>query len=88
MDVAAALRERHALQRHGGNLRRLCGGGKASGLKGDKLRSGFGIAASFAAGIRCNFGTMTKPFMSAGPRKTASPPRCSLRAVSPPIRML
>ncbi|HYJ16865.1 MAG TPA: MmgE/PrpD family protein [Candidatus Limnocylindria bacterium] len=30
-------------------------------LKGDQLRSGFGIAASFAAGIRCNFGTMTKP---------------------------
>jgi 2-methylcitrate dehydratase PrpD len=30
-------------------------------LKGDPLRSGFGIAASFAAGIRCNFGTMTKP---------------------------
>jgi 2-methylcitrate dehydratase PrpD len=30
-------------------------------LKGDKLRNGFGIAASFAAGIRCNFGTMTKP---------------------------
>jgi 2-methylcitrate dehydratase PrpD len=30
-------------------------------LKSDKLRSGFGIAASFAAGIRCNFGTMTKP---------------------------
>jgi 2-methylcitrate dehydratase PrpD len=31
------------------------------GLKGGKLRSGLGIAASFAAGIRCNFGTMTKP---------------------------
>jgi 2-methylcitrate dehydratase PrpD len=30
-------------------------------LKDDKLRSGFGIAASFVAGIRCNFGTMTKP---------------------------
>jgi 2-methylcitrate dehydratase PrpD len=30
-------------------------------LTGDALRSGFGIAASFAAGIRCNFGTMTKP---------------------------
>jgi len=30
-------------------------------LKGLQLRSGFGIAASFAAGIRCNFGTMTKP---------------------------
>jgi 2-methylcitrate dehydratase PrpD len=30
-------------------------------LKGAELRSGFGIAASFAAGIRCNFGTMTKP---------------------------
>jgi 2-methylcitrate dehydratase PrpD len=30
-------------------------------LKGDHLRNGFGIAASFAAGIRCNFGTMTKP---------------------------
>ena len=34
---------------------------KLLGLKGGKLRSGFGIAASFAAGIRCNFGTMTKP---------------------------
>jgi 2-methylcitrate dehydratase PrpD len=34
---------------------------KLLGLKEDKLRSGFGIAASFAAGIRCNFGTMTKP---------------------------
>ena len=32
---------------------------KLLGLNGDKLRSGFGIAASFAAGIRCNFGTMT-----------------------------
>jgi 2-methylcitrate dehydratase PrpD len=30
-------------------------------LKGAQLRSGFGIAASFVAGIRCNFGTMTKP---------------------------
>jgi 2-methylcitrate dehydratase PrpD len=34
---------------------------KLLNLKGDQLRSGFGIAASFAAGIRCNFGTMTKP---------------------------
>lgn len=34
---------------------------KLIGLSGDKLRHGFGIAASFAAGIRCNFGTMTKP---------------------------
>jgi 2-methylcitrate dehydratase PrpD len=34
---------------------------KLLNLTGDKLRSGFGIAASFAAGIRCNFGTMTKP---------------------------
>jgi 2-methylcitrate dehydratase PrpD len=34
---------------------------KLLGLGGEKLRSGFGIAASFAAGIRCNFGTMTKP---------------------------
>ncbi len=34
---------------------------KLLGLKSDKLRSGLGIAASFAAGIRCNFGTMTKP---------------------------
>jgi 2-methylcitrate dehydratase PrpD len=30
-------------------------------LDGDKLRNGIGIAASLAAGIRCNFGTMTKP---------------------------
>jgi len=34
---------------------------KLLGLSGDKLRWGFGIAASFVAGIRCNFGTMTKP---------------------------
>ena len=34
---------------------------KLLGLTGEKLRSGLGIAASFAAGIRCNFGTMTKP---------------------------
>ena len=34
---------------------------KLLGLKGEQLRCGFGIAASFAAGIRCNFGTMTKP---------------------------
>jgi 2-methylcitrate dehydratase PrpD len=31
------------------------------GLKGDQLRHGIGMAASFAAGLRCNFGTMTKP---------------------------
>lgn len=31
------------------------------GLKGERLRHGFGMAASFASGIRCNFGTMTKP---------------------------
>jgi 2-methylcitrate dehydratase PrpD len=34
---------------------------KLLGLRTDQLRSGFGIAASMAAGIRCNFGTMTKP---------------------------
>lgn len=35
---------------------------KIMGLTGDLLRFGFGIAASMAAGIRVNFGTMTKPF--------------------------
>jgi 2-methylcitrate dehydratase PrpD len=34
---------------------------KLLGLTGDSLRHGFGVAASFAAGIRINFGTMTKP---------------------------
>ncbi len=34
---------------------------KLLGLSGEKLRWGFGMAASFAAGIRINFGTMTKP---------------------------
>ncbi len=34
---------------------------KLMGLSGRHLRSGFGIAASLAAGIRANFGTMTKP---------------------------
>ena len=35
---------------------------KIMGLTGEKLRWGFGIAASMASGIRVNFGTMTKPF--------------------------
>lgn len=35
---------------------------KLMGLNGERLRNGFGIAASMAAGIRANFGTMTKPF--------------------------
>lgn len=34
---------------------------KLLGLNGERLRWGLGMAASFAAGIRCNFGTMTKP---------------------------
>jgi 2-methylcitrate dehydratase PrpD len=44
-----------------GTLGAYAAAAKLIGLNGDKLRSGFGIAASFAAGIRCNFGTMTKP---------------------------
>jgi 2-methylcitrate dehydratase PrpD len=34
---------------------------KLLGLKGDTLAHALGIAASLAAGIRCSFGTMTKP---------------------------
>ncbi|SDP88564.1 2-methylcitrate dehydratase PrpD [Phyllobacterium sp. YR620] len=34
---------------------------KLLGLKGDALAHALGLAASFAAGIRANFGTMTKP---------------------------
>ena len=34
---------------------------KLLALRGDKLAHALGIAASFAAGIRVNFGTMTKP---------------------------
>jgi 2-methylcitrate dehydratase PrpD len=34
---------------------------KLLGLKGERLLHCIGMAASFAAGIRCNFGTMTKP---------------------------
>jgi 2-methylcitrate dehydratase PrpD len=34
---------------------------KLLGLAGAKLAHAIGIAASMAAGIRCNFGTMTKP---------------------------
>lgn len=35
--------------------------GKLLGLRGEKLAHALGLAASFAAGIRVNFGTMTKP---------------------------
>lgn len=34
---------------------------KLLNLSAEQIRSGLGIAASLAAGIRCNFGTMTKP---------------------------
>ncbi|MFM2130757.1 MAG: hypothetical protein RL477_2303 [Pseudomonadota bacterium] len=34
---------------------------KLLGLKGRDLLNALGMAASFAAGLRCNFGTMTKP---------------------------
>ena len=34
---------------------------KLLGLDGHKLCHGLGLTASFASGIRCNFGTMTKP---------------------------
>ncbi|MCY4333396.1 MAG: MmgE/PrpD family protein [Litoreibacter sp.] len=44
-----------------GTLGAFASAAKTMGLSGDKLRAGFGIAASLAAGIRCNFGTMTKP---------------------------
>lgn len=44
-----------------GTLGAFASTAKIIGLTGDKLRAGFGIAASLAAGIRCNFGTMTKP---------------------------
>ena len=44
-----------------GTLGAFASAAKLMGLKGEKLLHGFGIAASLAAGIRCNFGTMTKP---------------------------
>ena len=59
---------------------------KLMGLSGEKLRWGFGIAASLAAGIRCNFGTMTKPLHVGRACKTASPRHCSRPADTPPTR--
>ncbi|MEM0978169.1 MAG: MmgE/PrpD family protein [Pseudomonadota bacterium] len=44
-----------------GTLGAFASAAKLLGLSGGALRNGFGMAASFAAGIRCNFGTMTKP---------------------------
>src|SRR5262245_5429292 len=44
-----------------GTFGAAAGAAKLLGLKGEKLAHALGIAASFAAGIRCNFGTMTKP---------------------------
>jgi 2-methylcitrate dehydratase PrpD len=32
------------------------------GIGADMLRNAYGIGASMASGVRCNFGTMTKPF--------------------------
>ena len=61
---------------------------KLLGLKGDDLLSGFGIAASFAAGIRCNFGTMTKPLHVGRAAENGVTAALLRRAVSQPIRML
>lgn len=44
-----------------GHIGAYAAAAKLMGLTGETLRHGMGIAASFAAGIRCNFGTMTKP---------------------------
>lgn len=44
-----------------GTFGAMAAAAKLLGLKGRPLLSAFGMAASFAAGLRCNFGTMTKP---------------------------
>ena len=44
-----------------GTLGAAVSAAKLLGLSGAKLRHAIGIAASLAAGLRCNFGTMTKP---------------------------
>ena len=44
-----------------GTLGAAVSAAKLLGLTGEKLRHAIGIAASLAAGLRCNFGTMTKP---------------------------
>ncbi len=44
-----------------GTFGAMAAAAKLLGLTGDKLRHAFGMAASFGAGLRCNFGTMTKP---------------------------
>lgn len=44
-----------------GTIGSFAAAAKIMRLTGDRLRWGFGIAASLAAGIRVNFGTMTKP---------------------------
>jgi 2-methylcitrate dehydratase PrpD len=44
-----------------GTLGAYVAAAKIMGLTGEQLRWGIGIAASMAAGIRVNFGTMTKP---------------------------
>lgn len=44
-----------------GTFGAMAAAAKLAGLGGDKLRHAFGMAASFGAGLRCNFGTMTKP---------------------------
>ncbi|MDI5935283.1 MmgE/PrpD family protein [Halomonas kalidii] len=44
-----------------GTLGACISAAKLMRLTDEKLRHAIGIAASFAAGIRCNFGTMTKP---------------------------
>ncbi|WP_265516884.1 MmgE/PrpD family protein [Nitratireductor luteus] len=64
--ISEWMRPRHYMQgMHSsgtvGHFGAYAAAAKLLGLTGEKLRAGLGIAASFAAGIRCNFGTMTKP---------------------------
>jgi len=44
-----------------GTLGALAAGAKLMGLTTSQTAHGLGIAVSMAAGIRANFGTMTKP---------------------------
>ena len=61
MDVASSLSSRHHSSGTVGTFGACAAAAKLLGLKGEKLAHALGIAASLAAGIRANFGTMTKP---------------------------
>ena len=83
-DQPAPLPRRLPLHRHLGAIAAAAGAARMLGLDVEQTRRALGIAASQSAGLRENFGTMTKPFHAGPLAETASSPPISRSSAGRP----